>query len=208
MRKRRKLFYPVFLTLLVVGGVEVSYRLWLWGGGRTYRPSETRAAILQSVSSLTDPIPLDGVVEATMKARADEQEKAARLHPYYGFEETFDLHGVLEYFQGGDRLDHDYVILIVGGSVAALCRNHGSDLLTQIVSRDPDVSGKRIKVLRKKLYGSGGMYELTSTKLEKLNFASVLEEAKTIDSLFGELEKAHPKVLKAPLLSCEKLLLP
>ena len=68
------------------------------------------------------------------------------LHPYFASERRHDLGRELERFRHGIPEDV-YVVLVVGGSVAAAWVDAASDIFNSTVQAHPRLAGRRVRLL-------------------------------------------------------------
>lgn len=137
IRLGRRILFVFVLCGFLVAGVDTGYRAYLFLRDRPSSPSAIREAIRAHFDvfrgHLTDQL-----------AGSDTQ---TRIHPYYGFEDRYDLHGILEYYESRGGRSEDFVVLILGGSVAAIFCNEMGSRLEELLSASPHLTSRSVKVL-------------------------------------------------------------
>jgi len=102
----------VGVSLLTFLAAELVHRGWLRAHGEPDDGVELLRRLRQQTQPMAAFTPSDGGPDV-------EQHADYTLTPYYGAERRFDEGGVLAYFDE-ERSADDYVVLVVGGSVATV----------------------------------------------------------------------------------------
>lgn len=122
--------------LLAEIGLRVVQRI----GGQPFEVKKTRMRVRELL------FPIQQFVPANVGIAAADGSRRPILTPYYGAEDEADTGGVLQYFrERGDT--NDFVVLLVGGSVAAALGTTEKEHFQEALARRPDVEGRRVVLL-------------------------------------------------------------
>jgi len=150
----------IFITLIFLASVvllELLLRGWFLVSGRLQSPSAMRQEIRIIHSVVTERIP--NPETAKQFTSPEENQPEDILHPFYGVETVPALAytgKLVKYFQSGDR-EKDYVIMVVGGSVAGLfCYDRSWNEFTNALRKDPYFNNRNIRLIN---YARGGFKE-------------------------------------------------
>ncbi len=118
MSTKKKFLYTSLSILLVLVLSDTSYRFFLAMQKRPASPQAIRDRIEANFREAWK-LPSDETGATTPSSPA-----STSLHPFFGFEDKFDLHGTLRYFRRRPVDQNDFVVLVLGGSVGAIWYNH------------------------------------------------------------------------------------
>ena len=90
--------------------------------------------------------PLAEFAPEQVDTAAIQGSTAGILHPYFGSEKRHDTGGVLATFREGIPAS-DYVVLVLGGSVAQAWATPGGRVFQKRVSGHPALAGRRVRIL-------------------------------------------------------------
>ncbi len=164
MSRGKKILFLAVLLGFAVLGLDSLHRVTVVARKGPWKPSDLRAELDRMSATL------EGAVEATTPGeppggagpasedpkrkskpgRADGQKVELRPHPYLGFQAQIHGPRVRREFrkiEAAGQRDDTYIVLLLGGSVAAGCgqfREH----LEKVVAADPRFAGKQVKVIR------------------------------------------------------------
>lgn len=125
---------------LAVLAAEGGLRLWLRLHGTPYSAEATELALQRAVD------PLAEFADPPDAQNPDPRRAPSPLHPYTGSESAHDTGRVLAAFEQGISQQH-YVVVLVGGSVAANFYADVKGLLEEALERDPRLAGRNVRVL-------------------------------------------------------------
>lgn len=138
----KKLAIVLASFLLALPVAEIAMRVVLAAKGHAYDAGATQ----EKIEKLLDPIRRFVPAGIQPTDTLPDGNPVPILHPYTGAESWHDTGGVLEYFRKNNGAD-EYKIVVVGGSVASLFVNDATDRLIQLLSQDPALRGRSIRVL-------------------------------------------------------------
>ncbi len=142
----------IALVLLALPAAEVAFRAACRVKGTSYARADTEATLLQILSAIRDPVPIAGG-QGGPNPRGKTPNRL--LHPYYGWETRRGAKKVSAHLFA-EEPSEDYVIWIVGGSVAAVFGEDdrgGAPELVAGLREDPRFADKRLRV---ESHGRGG----------------------------------------------------
>ncbi len=117
-------------------GLRVAQRI----DGRPFDVKQTKTRVRELL------YPIQQFVPANVGIAAADGSRRPVLNPYYGAEDEHDTGGVMRYFrERGETAD--FVILLVGGSVAAALGSAERENLEEALARRPEVDGRRVVLL-------------------------------------------------------------
>jgi hypothetical protein len=117
---------------------ECTHRLWLRARGTPYDVGEAELALARAASPLAEFAPT--------ASEGDPNDPLPLLHPYTGSEGLHDTGDVLARFRAGFT-EHDYVVVLVGGSVAWGMGNNTAGVLKARLEADPRFAGRQVVLL-------------------------------------------------------------
>lgn len=128
--------------LLAAVGAELAFRAHVARSGRSYSRSGLLSELEQTARSMNQAVPGGDA----------EEERAASpyvAHPYYGFEQLADHARLTEEARSlaPDRRGDEWVVAIVGGSVAAMLALDGGERLRDVLLDDPRVGARGVRLL-------------------------------------------------------------
>lgn len=129
-------------SLLAVLAAELGLRAWRALHGEAYSARATQAEIDGMLDPLRDFVPAGDERSGDLA----DGIPVPLLHPYTGAETWHDTGKVLEYFREHTSSD-EYTIVVVGGSVAAYLVANTTDRLIELLSADPHLAGRKLRVL-------------------------------------------------------------
>ncbi len=135
----KKLTFVAILTLATLITADVGYRLFLWIAGRPYSVTGTETEIDRIAQAMGDPLKLPGI-------KASRKDIPRTIHPFFGFQvaDHFDpVHQVLS----EPRNEEEFLILVVGGSVAEVFSREGEESFIKILKADPRIQSKTVRLL-------------------------------------------------------------
>ncbi len=143
----RKLLLQLALLPVLLGGVEVLYRGLLAVRGDGYDSAETLAAVRGVVTNLNDPVPRPEQEEQEDRDAALTRES---VHPYLGFDALANAPVFAQQaaYAKQPEADLSYEVLIVGGSVSARFNDFGGRELRKLLSADPRLRDRPVRLLR------------------------------------------------------------
>jgi hypothetical protein len=146
---RRKLLLSAAVIPLWFVLIELGYRGWRMLSGRPYHAAEVRASFLSAESKFVEPIMVPDRTEAGMTRESAISLATLVPHPYTGVESlvAFDTFNNDANFCRAGRDPNEYVVILLGGSVANQFCPEGTDILRKLLAADPRFHGKRISVL-------------------------------------------------------------
>lgn len=119
---------------------EVGMRVWMRAQGEPFDEHEARTRMRAMLS------PIQRFVPANAGVDEPEAARLPLLNPYYGSEERADTGDVFRYFREDARPD-DYVVLLLGGSVAAFLGVTEGAAITDAIGAMPALRGRRVVLL-------------------------------------------------------------
>lgn len=117
-------------------GLRVAQRI----GGQPFEVKRTRERVRELL------FPIQQFVPANVGIAAADGSRRPILTPYYGAEDEPDTGGVLQYFRERGETQ-DFVVLLVGGSVAAALGINERENFEAELARRPEVEGRRVVLL-------------------------------------------------------------
>ncbi len=147
MTQRKKLLFLAILLSITFVLADTAHRAGMALTGRPWRPSDLRYGVERCRSAVSELVPEAGEdTDRQRAAAANRPGTTNELHPYFGFATGRDPFGVLAYFENGKRRQKDFVVLMLGGSVAAGCSLNGK-VIEEALAGDPRLDGRRPRVL-------------------------------------------------------------
>jgi hypothetical protein len=142
-RDLKKLLLVAVVFAVGLGLAEIGFRVWM----RATRPITFDAALIREefLRAAAPTQPFVARIGTHIPVNVDGNPIGV-LHPYCGSEYEHDLGGVLSHFREGIPAD-EYTVVIVGGSVATLFATGACTELEQLLSQDPHLAGRRVRVL-------------------------------------------------------------
>ncbi|MAF65721.1 MAG: hypothetical protein CMJ84_08695 [Planctomycetes bacterium] len=142
----RRLLLSSLVAVLTLLGAEGAHRLW--SAARppgAYDATDTRTAMQELLNSVNQTIPMPGDVKAA--SFSDSSKRFEILHPFLGFDANYGPEQLLNDI-GNIRHDPDaYWILILGGSVANIFGQQGTERLGELLAADPRFAGRSVRFL-------------------------------------------------------------
>ncbi len=132
----------IFLLVIVADSLFRGYLILIRDRDTSPSSMETRLRAHFDTFESTTPSNLRGSEDGESSPRAS----SATIHPFYGFEDRYDLHGVLRYFEQ-ERKEEDYVVVILGGSVASVQANRQDNTFRAAVAGGRGIDENQVKIL-------------------------------------------------------------
>ncbi len=151
---REKILFIAMIILIGVVLLELLLRGWFFISGKPQSPAAMRQEIRIINSVVTERIP--NPETAKQFASPEENHPEDIAHPFYGVETAPSLNytgKLIKYFQSGNQ-EEEYVIMVVGGSVAGLfCYDQSWNEFTNALHKDPNFRNRNIRLVN---YARGG----------------------------------------------------
>ncbi len=139
-RLARQGVLAIATTAVAALTIEGLHRTWLWLDGHPYRPAETIAQMHEIADGAAGALRLEG--------DENQQDELIVLHPYFGYDTQANIERVsleLEaHLSAKDRFD----VMILGGSVAAIFAELGSEHMHALLAASPRFAGREIYFLQ------------------------------------------------------------
>lgn len=143
MRRRTRIALVLGAFLLAFPIAEGAYRLTSRLRGKPYDAQLARTLVESIASSMNESLPRIG--GPAQPATAD----ASTLQPYIGVDQRSSMAATEDYarqFRGG-ALDDAFVVVVLGGSVAAMTATNTGATIVETLQRDPRLAGRRVVLI-------------------------------------------------------------